>query len=374
MAIMSADFENPKRSQLLTAAEYRTEGKRKMLELAAGEAGFDFIDGGAGDETTCQRNRAALDAIRLTGRVLGARSHATTSCSFAGLDLSAPIAIAPMAYHALVAEDAELATAKSAAATRIPFIVSTMSTTPFSALAKTHASLWFQLYMMQDAQFTKALVDDAVKHGCRAIVLTVDVPVFGHRLRDARHGFRIPEHIARASKVRAEARQRYPSETAELPEPEFVDRMFKLDLDWEDVREFCKSVEIPVILKGILHPEDAKTAEAIGVDGIIVSNHGGRQFDAHPATIEVLPKIRAAVKSTFFVGVDGGFQSGTDVLRGLALGANLVLLGRTVMYALAAGGEPALKGYLDSVLDDLRRGMALCGVEWPEKARDMKLF
>lgn len=364
---MNADRRNPDRSRLLTAADYRAAAW-EALDPAA----FDFIDGGAGDESTCDRNRVALDAIRLAGRVLDSKMPSTTSCSFAGLELPAPIAIAPMAYHALVTEDAELATARAAAATRIPFIVSTMSTTPFSALAKTDAQLWFQLYMMKDADFTRALVQDAVKHGCRAIVLTVDVPVFGRRLRDVRHGFCVPEHISRASKVRAQARLRYGNETAELSEPEFVDRMFKLDLDWEDVREFCRSVEIPVILKGILHPDDAQKAQEIGADGIIVSNHGGRQFDAHPATIDALAKIRTAVPG-FFAGVDGGFQSGTDVLRGLALGADLVLLGRTVMYALAAGGEPALKGYLDGVMQDLRRGMALCGVRRPEKARDMHL-
>jgi 4-hydroxymandelate oxidase len=368
MAIMSAHPADAERPQLLTAADYRAEAKR-VLDPAI----FDFIDGGAGDESTIRRNREALDAIRLTGRVLGARSHSTPTRSLPRFNLATPVAIAPMAYHALVRKDAERATATAASAADIPFIVSTMSTTPFSALAKTRARLWFQLYMMKDAAFTRALVQDAVKHGCRAIVLTVDVPVFGRRLRDLRHGFRVPDHIARASKVRAQARLQYASETAELPEPEFVERMFRLDLDWEDVREFCRSVEIPVILKGILHPEDARTAEEIGVDGIIVSNHGGRQFDAHPATIEVLPKIRAAVKSTFFVGVDGGFQSGTDVLRGLALGADLVLLGRTVMYALAAGGEPALANYLRGVLEDLGRGMTLCGVQRPEKARGLQL-
>lgn len=323
---------------------------------------FDFIDGGAGDESTLLRNTQAIADLSMTGRLLRGGFTPSTQTQAFGQNLDYPIAIAPMAYHGMVTPLGEIATARAAASAGIPLILSTMSTVSFEALKEVGASVWFQLYAMKDEQLTHSMIDEAVAGGCELLVLTIDVPVFGRRLRDERNRFRPCSSFTRSNKVRQAGAKRFGTHILELEEPAFVEQMFKLDLNWQDIAAICAYSPVPVVLKGVMSPQEALHAKSLGVAGVIVSNHGGRQFDSHPASLSVLPKVAQAWCEPGKVAVDGGFASASDVLKGLASGADLVLLGRTVLFALAAGGEALLTQYLRELTSDIRRNMTLMGL------------
>jgi len=323
---------------------------------------FDFIDGGAGDESTLTRNRKAIDSVSITGQMLKGNFTPNTQTRVFGVDLHYPIAIAPMAYHGMINVDGELATARVAAQVGIPLILSTMSTVNFCELKDLGAKIWFQLYVMKDQRLTYSMIDEAINGGCELLVLTIDVPVFGRRLRDEKNNFKPSACFTQTNKVRQAGAKLFGNHLLELEEAVFVSQMFKSDLDWNDIKDICDYSSVPVVLKGVMTERDALLAKQFGAAGVIVSNHGGRQFDSHPASITVLPEISKAWSAPGVIGVDGGFTNASDIFKGLALGSDIVLLGRTVLYALASGGESMLTSYLNNVTSELTRTMRLMGL------------
>lgn len=305
-------------------------------------AALDYVDGGSGAETALAANRAAFDAVRFAPRVLRGLADADPSADLHG-PVRMPVAIAPMAYQSIVHADGELAVARAAQAAGIPMAVSMLSSVPVETLAETGAALWFQLYWLRDRGRVAEMVTRAQAAGSKSLILTVDVPRRGRRLRDLRQPPPIPAaaHLPDATGL---------AEFAELLDPA---------LSWADLGWLRSQTTLPLWVKGVLHPEDAKWAVAEGADGIIVSNHGGRQFDAVMPAIQALPAIRAAVTGP--VLLDSGVRSGLDVLRALALGAHGVLLGRPVLWGLADGTD-GVTAVLDILYAELADAMLQAGV------------
>ncbi|HEU5354491.1 MAG TPA: aminotransferase class I/II-fold pyridoxal phosphate-dependent enzyme [Actinocrinis sp.] len=314
---------------------------------------WDFIAGGAGDERTVAANRAAFDQIRLCPRVLTGSGIAETSTTLFGRAWSAPIGVAPLAYHTLVHDEGELATVQAAGAAGLPVTLSTFAGRAFKELRPaTDAPLWLQVYCLRDREQIRGLIEAAQEKGIEALVLTVDAPHLGRRLRDLRNDFRLPPAVYPANLP--DTRMTSPGEHARQ----------EMDpaLDWT-VIDWMRSIStLPILLKGILAPEAARRAVDAGVDGIVVSNHGGRQLDATPATAQALPGVVAAIGGRIPVLVDGAVRRGTDVLAALALGADAVLVGRPVLHGLAVSGQAGVKHVLDTLRDELRDAMTLAGV------------
>jgi len=321
---------------------------------------YAYIAGAAGDELTAARNRQAFASIRLRPRVLVDASHIDTHVELLGQKLDFPILLAPLAYHKLAHPEGELATVRGAGLAGAALVVSTYATVALETVA--HASttpLWMQLYVNPDRMFTRELVRRAEDAGYRALCLTVDSPVFGVRNREQREGFVLPRG-ARLENLRSlggsvqEALHSTDSSGVYSP---IVDP----SLTWKDVDWLCSFSKLPVVLKGILAPEDARLAVEHGAAAVIVSNHGGRNLDTVPATIEALSGVLDAVHGQIPVLLDGGIRRGTDVLKALALGANAVLIGRPYAWGLAVGGAAGVAEVVRILRDEFRAAMALCG-------------
>lgn len=314
---------------------------------------WDFVTGGAGDERTLTANRAAFDTIRLFPRILTGAGVAQTDVTLFGRPWAAPVGVAPMAYHTLVHPEGELATVQAAGSLGLPVVLSTFAGRAFKELRPaTAAPLWLQVYCFRERDTTRRLVEDAQESGLEALVLTVDAPHLGRRLRDLRNDFALPSHI----------------HPANLPDTRFsspaAHAAAEMDpaLDWSVVEWFRSISTLPLLLKGVLTPGAALRALDAGVDGVIVSNHGGRQLDGAPATIDVLPSVAAAISGRVPVLVDGGIRRGGDVLAALALGADAVLVGRPVLHGLAVAGQDGAYQVLDMLRQGLRETMTLAGV------------
>jgi 4-hydroxymandelate oxidase len=313
--------------------------------LAAGRMtpmAYEYVASGAADELTVRWNRQALDAIKLNTRVLVDVSTIDTRISLFGMDLAYPILIAPTAYHKIMHPDGELATARGAGAASAIYIVSSFTNTPLRQIASVATQpLWFQLYVRDDREFTKALVQEAEAQGCRALCVTVDTPVAGVRNRQQRVNFAMPEGITTPHMVDAFALTR--------------------SLTWKDIEWLQSFTHIPILLKGILNPDDADIAVKAGVSGIVVSNHSGRNLDTVPATIEALPRIAETVNKRVPILMDGGIRRGTDVLKAIALGASAVLVGKPICFGLACGGAEGVARVLTILRTELELAMALTG-------------
>ncbi|WP_245673790.1 MULTISPECIES: alpha-hydroxy acid oxidase [Actinoplanes] len=321
----------------------------------------DFVAGGSEAETTLAANRAAFDRVTVVPRVLTGGPAPDPGATLAGTRSALPLAVAPMAYQRLLHPEGELATARAAAAAGVPFVISTLSSVTVEELSAAGGEQWFQLYWLRDDLATVELVRRAEDAGCRALMVTVDVPVMGRRLRDVRNGFVLPPEI-RAANVAAGA-----TSAAHTPADSgsaliaHTNGAFHPALTWAHLETLRSRTALPIVVKGVLDPADARRAAGIGASAVVVSNHGGRQFDGAPAAVTMLPAAVEAVRGTCEVFVDSGVRSGTDVLRALALGADGVLIGRPVLWGLAAGGEAGVAGVL-SVLDgELRAAMRLAG-------------
>ncbi|MFE2679170.1 aminotransferase class I/II-fold pyridoxal phosphate-dependent enzyme [Streptomyces hygroscopicus] len=333
----------------LSLDEY-AERARTRLDPAV----WDFIEGGAGDERTRAANRAAFDRVRLRPRVLTGAGEGDPSTTVLGRRWAAPVAVAPMAYHTLMHPDGETATARAAGAAGLPLVVSTFAGRSFAEIAAVAGSpLWLQVYCFRDRATTRRLVEQAADAGFEALVLTADTPRLGRRLRDLRNDFRLPPHITPANLPADEADYSSPSEHGRTG--------LDPSLDWSVIAWLRSVSPLPVLVKGVMTAEDARCAIAAGADGIVVSNHGGRQLDGTAATLEVLPGIAAAVDGRCALLLDGGVRRGRDVLAALALGADAVLLGRPVLHGLAVAGADGAAGVLNLVLDELSEAMALTG-------------
>ena len=323
-----------------------------LARLAMDEASYDYIAGGSWDELTLAENEAAWRRRTLRPRVLVDVAQVTTATTLLGQPSAMPLAIAPMASHGLAHAEGEVATARAAASAGVPFILSTMSTRSIEEVAAAipEATRWFQLYVLADPRRTRSLVERAAEAGYGALVVTVDVPVLGYRERDRRSGFEIPPlgNFAAAAVADEEGAV-----------------WFSRSLTWGDLATMRSWAPLPLVLKGILTPEDARLAVEHGADAIVVSNHGARQLDRVGATLDVLEGIANAVRGRTEVWVDGGVRRGLDVAIALGLGARGVLLGRPALWALAAGGQAGVERALAILRDELEIALALLGTPSP---------
>lgn len=324
-----------------------------------GEHAWAYYSGGAADEVSLRENRTAFDALKLVPRVLRDLKGGSTRTTLLGQTLEFPVLLAPIAYHRMAHDDGELATVLGASAMKTGMIVSTRASVmieDIAAAAQTH--LWFQLYVQPDREFTKALVRRAENAGYQALVLTVDAPLTGIRNRLQRSGYKMREGVE-AVNLRG------------MAQPDLRPKMagenvaFGALLDdaptWQDAEWLLSFTKLPVIIKGILSPEDAEMAIERGFAGIIVSNHGGRVLDTTPAPIEVLPEIVERVAGRVPVLMDGGVRRGTDVLKAIALGATAVLVGRPYLFALSVAGAVGVAHVLNILRAEFEVAMGLTG-------------
>ena len=325
----------------------------RLAEQRMAAQAWDYIDGGAGQERTLAANLAAFDAVRLIPRVLTGSGPADTTVSVLGRTWAAPLGIAPMAYHTLVHPDGELATVRAAATAGLPTVLSMFAGRSLSDIAPLAGSpLWLQLYCLRDRDRVRDLIARAEQCGVEALVLTVDAPVLGSRLRDLRNGFRLPPGVRPANLPGMDAADPAAHALAE----------FDPWLDWSVIGWLRSRSALPIVLKGVLAAGDAERAVAEGVDALIVSNHGGRQLDGAPAALHALPAVAAAVAGACPVLVDGGIRRGTDILAALALGADAVLTGRPLLHGLALAGYDGAVAVLEILKRELREAMALAGI------------
>ncbi len=323
-----------------------------------------YINGGAADEITLHENRQAWQRLRLAPRVLQPLAGGHTRVPLLGRTLAHPILIAPMAYHRLAHPHGELATALAAAALGAGLILSTQASAPLEDVARLvldepdRGPLWFQLYHQGDRGLTRELVQRAEAAGYEALVLTVDAPVSGVRDRERRAGFVLPPGV---SAVHLQGHRTPPATALQPGQSALFDDLLTHAPTWDDIAWLRSITRLPVLLKGITHPADARLAREHGAAGVIVSTHGGRTLDTMPATAELLPEIVETLGGTLPVLVDGGIRRGTDVLKAMALGASAVLVGRPILHGLANAGAQGVAHVLRLLRDELEVAMALCG-------------
>jgi 4-hydroxymandelate oxidase len=317
---------------------------------------FDYYAGGAGDELTLEENRRAFDRWLIRPRVLVGVSDPDPATSVLGEQIPFPIVLAPTAMQAMAHPGGEVATARAAASLGALMVLSTISTMSLEDVAATGVSGWFQLYIHRDRTLTEDLVHRAHAAGYRAIVLTVDAPYLGRRFRDERNRFAMPPELTLANLVGA----RLPGTSGSG-----LFAYFAAELDptltWEHLVWLRSLTPLPLVIKGILTAEDARLAVEAGVEGIVVSNHGGRQLDGVAASVDALPEVVDAVAGRAEVYLDGGVRRGTDVLRALALGARAVMIGRPYLWGLGVAGEAGVRRVIEILDDELRLAMALAG-------------
>ncbi|SCL24214.1 4-hydroxymandelate oxidase [Micromonospora pallida] len=335
---------------------------------------WDFVSGGSGAETTLAANRAALDRVAVLPRVLRGAGVPRLDTMLAGRPAALPAAVAPMAYQRLVHPDGERALATAARGAGVPYVASTLGSCPVEEVAATGADVWFQLYWLRDRALVVDLLARAEEAGCSALMVTVDVPVLGRRLRDLRNAFRLPAGVVAANLPGGRddlAHQGTPGVSAVAADSGAA---FAPALTWSDLAWLRSETRLPLLVKGVLDPRDAALAVSVGADAVVVSNHGGRQFDGAPATVTMLPEVLAAVDGRAEVLLDSGVRSGTDVLRALALGATGVLVGRPMLWALAVDGRAGAERALSMLAEELRDALALAGCADPTEARDLRVL
>jgi len=322
---------------------------------------YDFFAGAAGDEITLRANEIAFRRRWLVPRVLRGGDKRDLGVSLLGHQLSMPILLSPTAFHRLAHPDGERATAKAAALADTIMIVSMAATTAVEevvtaareAVPGGDPALWFQLYLQPDLEFTEAVVRRAERAGISALVVTVDSPVFGTRERDDRNGFHeLPPGLVVENMRDGGGRVR--------------DIVMSAEFSWEHIDWLRQTTTLPILLKGVLHPEDARIAVGHGVDGLLVSNHGGRQLDTVSATVDALSEIVEAVGGAIPLILDGGVRRGTDVAKALALGATAVGVGRPVLWGLAAAGQNGVTEVLERLRAEFDHVLALCGGTTPD--------
>ena len=345
---------------------------------------FEYLDGGSYAEVTRERNRADLQALALRQRVLRDVSSIDTTVQLFGHDYRMPVGLAPVGLAGMYARRGELQAVRAAEASGVPFALSTVGVCPIGEVAQVATQpFWFQLYMIRDRAFMRDMLALAREAACSALIFTVDMPVPGSRYRDYRSGLAgeswLSGNIRRVSQ--AIRRPRWAWDVGLLGRPHqlgnvapvlgknsgledfmaWMQKNFDPSVSWKDLEFVRDNWDGPIIIKGILDPDDAREAAAVEVDGIIVSNHGGRQLDGVVSAAKALPKIADAVRDRLVVLADGGIYSGLDVVRMLALGADAVLIGRAWVYALAASGQTGVEHVLQLMHKEMLVAMALTG-------------
>ncbi len=335
-----------------SVGDYETLARERVSE-----ASWAYLTAGAADEITARENCAAFARLRLRTSVLQDFSSAHTRVDLFGHTFAHPILIAPTAYQQLAHPDGELATVLAAGALQAGMVVSTQATFPIEDIARAaHGPLWFQLYIQPDRDFTRKLVARAEAAGYRALVVTADAPISGIRNREQAAGFALPPGIE-AVNLRGMARLSHVQNGSSLLQSPLIASA----ATWNDIAWLRQLTSLPVLIKGIMTPEDAARAIDAGASGIIVSNHGGRVLDTQPATIDVLAEIADAVAERMPVLMDGGIRRGTDVFKALALGASAVMVGRPIIHGLAAAGPIGVAHVLRILLAEFEATMVLTG-------------
>jgi isopentenyl diphosphate isomerase/L-lactate dehydrogenase-like FMN-dependent dehydrogenase len=335
-------------------SDLRSRAKRRLPKPI-----FDFLDGGTGSEHGVRRNERAFDELLLKPRALVNVEDRDLSVNLFGSCWSAPFGIAPIGGGNFIWPRAEEAIARAAAASNIPYTLSTAATTKLERIAEVAPDhSWFQLYYIAD------LVDRAERAGYDVLVLTVDAPVAARRLREVRNGLNFPSRTTQIARELC-VHPRWALETIRNGLPRFVNLEQYAPpvskFDWEDLARLRERWRRHLVVKGLLTAEDCVRARSLGCDGVVISNHGGRQLDCAAATIEVLPEIRAAVGAEFPLIIDSGVRTGEHIVKALAAGADFVLVGRAMMYAVAAHGRGAAKALIDLLIDEASRCLGQIG-------------
>jgi isopentenyl diphosphate isomerase/L-lactate dehydrogenase-like FMN-dependent dehydrogenase len=346
----------------LTTAPLNVWDYERLAAERLDPGAWSYFAGGADDERTLRWNVEAYARWQLRPRVLCDVSDVSTETTVLGTRVSMPLLVAPVAFHRMAHPDGEAGTARAAAAAGTLMCLSTIATsTPADvAAAAPGAPRWFQLYVFKDWGLTEALVAQAVEAGFSALVLTADTPYLGRREGPLRTGFTIPDDV----RIPAVDRARGTIEPFALHE-HFA--LFSPAVSWRDVERLATVSRLPVVVKGVLTGEDARLACEHGADAVVVSNHGGRQLDGVPATLDALPEVAEAIAGRIEVYLDGGIRRGTDAVKALALGARAVLAGRAVVWGLAAGGEEGARHVLELLREEIRLGLSLLGCTRPEE-------
>ncbi|MGZ8852586.1 MAG: alpha-hydroxy acid oxidase [Thermoanaerobaculia bacterium] len=331
-------------NDVFTLDDFENLARQRLPHMA-----YEFVSSGAADEVTLRANREAFSRIKLRPRVLLEGSRIDTTVSLFGETLPFPILLAPVAYQKLMHPEGEIAAARGAAKAGATYIMSTAATCAIEDVAATGARVWMQIYLQGDRSVTRDLVQRAESAGARAFCLTVDTPVLGTRNRQQRANFILPSNLP-TPHLDADGRSRL-SVVSATREP----------IGWSDVDWLRSQTKLPLLLKGILDADDARLALEHGASGVIVSNHGGRNLDTLPATIEALPAIAEAVAGRCPLLLDGGVRRGTDVIKSIAFGASAVMFGRPYAFALAMGGSDGVERALAILREELETALALLG-------------
>jgi L-lactate dehydrogenase (cytochrome)/(S)-mandelate dehydrogenase len=369
-------------AEALKRQAYSIAAVRTLARARLPKPVFDFTDGGAEDETTLRRNEAAFGDIILMPHPLSGAASRDLSVTLFGKRLALPVIIGPTGLSGLMWPGGEAATARAATAAGTAYCLSHGSVCTLEALAATGAApRWMQVFVYRDRGFTREFAERAAAAKYDALVLTIDNQLTGNRERDIRNGFQIPPRFKPADLALMalkvgwlwDMRQEIgritfgnyvrPGENGDLKTlAGRVSGMLDPAMSWADVAELRRVWSGPLLLKGILHPAEAKAAVEHGIDGVIVSNHGGRQLDGAPATIEALPGVVEAVAGRIPVLIDGGIRRGADVVRAIALGAAACLIGRPHLWGVAISGEAGVAHVLDIFRREIDRAMGLCGI------------
>ncbi|ANP46159.1 alpha-hydroxy acid oxidase [Candidatus Viadribacter manganicus] len=354
-------------------ADLRRMARRRLPRMV-----FDYIDGGADDEVSLARSVSRFRDLELTWDALADVSEVDTSTTIMGAASASPFFISPTATSRLFhPRQGELAVARAAHAAGVPYACSTLASSSVEDIAAANpGTKWFQVYVWRDRALVKEMLARAKAAGFSAILLTVDVPVAGNRERDGANDFTIPPKVTWRTATQALAAPGYLWDLMTTPEIRpanfahiridggligFINAQFDRTVTWKDAQWLRDNWDGNLAIKGISTPEDAQRCIGIGANAVWVSNHGGRQLDTAPATIDMLPGIAEAVADKAEIILDGGVRRGSDVVKALALGANAVAVGRAYLYGLGAGGERGVRRALEILDSELRRTMALCG-------------
>ncbi|MFJ2316518.1 alpha-hydroxy-acid oxidizing protein [Glutamicibacter sp. NPDC087661] len=349
---------------------------RKIAKRRTPAAAFDYVDGAAGREITATRARAVFDSVELLPRILHGTAQSDLSTTIAGAPSALPFGIAPTGFTRFMHSEGEIGGSRAAQKAGIPFSLSTMGTRSIEEVAEAapEGRKWFQLYLWKDREKSRALVERAAAAGYDTLLVTVDTPVAGQRHRDTRNGMKIPPELTVKTVLDASYRPEWwynflttdslkfaslSDTSADLPT--IINSMFDSSLDFEDLKWIRELWKGKLLVKGVLTSEDAAKAQAAGADGLVVSNHGGRQLDRAPIAFEALGEVRAEVGEDMEIIMDSGIMSGADIVAALCAGADFVLIGRAYLYGLMAGGEEGVSRAIELLAKEVEVTMQLMG-------------
>ncbi|MGH2811187.1 MAG: alpha-hydroxy acid oxidase [Actinomycetota bacterium] len=347
--------DNPVWEDLLTLDDFEDAAKKVLPKMA-----YDYFRSGADEERTLRANRKAFRKYEIWHRVLVDVSAVDLRTRVLGTEVSMPVLVSPTAYQKMAHAEGEAAASRGAAEAGTIFTLSTLATSSIEEVAAASSGpKWFQLYVHKDRGITKSLLDRAESAGYNAVAVTVDAPILGRRLADERNRFVLPEGLSMVNI--AEFAEDLTTSAGGSALTAYAASRHDASFSWNDVEWLRSLTNLPVLIKGLVRGDDAARAAEIGVAGVVVSNHGGRQLDGAPAAIDAVSEVADAAGDRCEVLMDGGIRRGTDVLKALALGARAVMVGRPVVWGLALGGAEGVRRVLEVLREELARAMALAG-------------